>query len=607
MEEPVRLVCSECEAVYRVKNFNPEKAYSCKKCGSSLQSMSDADKPIAPAAHPATIIKPAESTRAVSAPPVSMKRLNALADTLAARLDALGDAESRALKEGLAEVDSRIETLSQNINKNLEEHAAVLVEGSKVFAEGVTTLSSQIDLNRLGQLGVHVRETGDLFLRRLEEYRERQAGEIESIVKQTLTDSLKDQDPQLDPEMLSNKISQELTERLNSGFQDINDNLKEINTILADLTQMVGLEDRLPGIVGDKIESLVIGPANTALEALRQQEERLAELGQKIAESNSGDATQVADSVSEKVLARLDEAALSKLHNSMLEQQGGVQRLESLVADITKNSAAMADLSGQVTQEMSGKIQSLVLAPIEQSLTKHIEEISRASAGLEEAARREPDIDGISSRIADAVGKHVENQVVVPVANALARQAPQILSHVQNDQLSEVVLKSVRDAQRPLLREVVNGRRGVPLWLFASLLLPLLLILGYLFADVLGLGGGEMQSERINETITRELSRLSASGVPLTAEDNARLRTIEGLMVNSENLINTMYENAWAQVKSNGTLEAEVRNLRRSLEERDKLISEYNSSLQQQSKRIRAYEIQLTRLGISPDTVPDSE
>lgn len=492
MEEPVRLVCSECEAVYRVKNFNPEKAYSCKKCGSSLESMNKADNPVPSADTLATAEKPAESARQQAAPAttgtqVSMKRLSALADTLAARLDALRDAEASSLKEGLAEVDSRIETLSESINKNLEEHAAILVEGSKVFAEGVQTLSSQIDLSRLGQLGVQLRETGDMFLRRLEETRERQAGELENIVRQVLAGTGEERIITLDPKEPNKQVSQAINERLDSitaathdSFQEIDHNLKEINTILADLTQVVGQEDRIADRVGDKVQSLVI-------------------------------------------------------------------------------------------------------------------------------QSQEPDIEGISNRIADAVGKHVESQVVVPVANALVRQAPEIFSHLQNDQLSEVVLKSVRDAQRPLLREVINGRRGVPLWLFASLLLPLLLILGYLFADVLGLGGSEMQSERINDTITRELSRLSATGVPLTSEDNARLRTIEGLMVNSENLMNTMYENAWAQVKSNGTLEAEVRNLRHSLEERDKLISEYNTSLQQQSKRIRAYEIQLTRLGISPDTVPDSE
>jgi hypothetical protein len=482
--------------------------------------MNKADEPVTNAVTTAAIENLKESSRqhadiasaySQAAPDAQMpmKRLSVLADTLAARLDALGDAESRSLREGLAQVDSRIETLSQSINKNLEEHAAILVEGSKVFAEGVQTLSSQTDLTRLGQLGVQLRETGDMFLRRLEEFRERHAGELGNIVKQALADSFGEPGQSLNPQELGGKASQTINERLSGisdgSLQEISDNLREINTILADLTQMAGLEDRLPDIVGDKIQSLVLEPANTTLEALQRQEERLAELKQKISEINFAD------------------------------------------------------------------------------------------------------IEGVSSRIAGEVGKHVESQVVVPVANALVRQAPEILSRVQNDQLSEVVLKSVRDAQRPLLREVVNGRRGVPLWLFASLLLPLLLILGYLFADVLGIGGGEMQSERISDTITRELSRLSATGVPLTSEDNARLRTIEGLMVNSENLMNTMYENAWAQVKSNGTLEAEVRNLRRSLEERDKLISEYNTSLQQQSKRIRAYEIQLTRLGISPDTVPDSE
>lgn len=234
------------------------------------------------------------------------------------------------------------------------------------------------------------------------------------------------------------------------------------------------------------------------------------------------------------------------------------------------------------------------------ALREQVAELSRAIAGMEGLPEGRADLGDLPERVAEQVGRGIEARVVGPVTQALAKQAPEILAHIQDDKLAEVVSRSVREAQRPVLREVMSGGRGVPLWLFASLLIPLLLILGYLFLPgEFGFADGNQPTGIDQAVFEDELARLH-EGLPLLAEDEERLRSIEATL-------HAMYENALAHVKKAGTLEAEVKNLNNALSEREKLIAEYNALLQKHSRRIRAYEIQLTRLGISPDSIPDSE
>jgi hypothetical protein len=202
-------------------------------------------------------------------------------------------------------------------------------------------------------------------------------------------------------------------------------------------------------------------------------------------------------------------------------------------------------------------------------------------------------VEDLSLQVAEATTRSLEAKITDTIAKSITRQAPDILSAIRDDKLSEVVSRTVREANRPLFREFVASGRGVPLWLFASLLIPLLLILGYLFLP------GELGFGEAATLVREDINRLTQEGVPLAAEDGARLQAVEGTL-------RGMYDNAWSQVKNAGSLEAEIAALRKNLAEREALLGEYNESLTKQSKRLRDYEIQLTRLGISPDSVPDS-
>jgi chromosome segregation ATPase len=56
-------------------------------------------------------------------------------------------------------------------------------------------------------------------------------------------------------------------------------------------------------------------------------------------------------------------------------------------------------------------------------------------------------------------------------------------------------------------------------------------------------------------------------------------------------------------VKNAASLEEEVKNLKAVLAERDKMISEYNETLQTQTKRLNEYQMRLSQLGVSPQTL----
>ncbi|MCD8140752.1 MAG: hypothetical protein LUE17_13410 [Planctomycetaceae bacterium] len=184
--------------------------------------------------------------------------------------------------------------------------------------------------------------------------------------------------------------------------------------------------------------------------------------------------------------------------------------------------------------------------------------------------------------------------MVGPISGALARQAPAILSELQDTKLVDIVSRSVREAQRPLLREILaGGRAGVPVWLFASVLLPLLLILGYLFlpGEIIG---GPADAAAINEEVADSLARIEGS-LDLAADNEDRLRTIEDAVLD-------IHSEALTHVKNAAMLEEEVRNLRATVAERDRLIQDYNTTLQNQVQRLREYEMRLVQLGVSPRT-----
>ncbi|MDR1519234.1 MAG: hypothetical protein LBU23_03695 [Planctomycetota bacterium] len=199
---------------------------------------------------------------------------------------------------------------------------------------------------------------------------------------------------------------------------------------------------------------------------------------------------------------------------------------------------------------------------------------------------------GLPEKVADEIGRTVETRVVGPISGALARQAPSILSDLQDNRLVDIVSRSVREAQRPLLREILSGGRvGVPVWLFASVLLPLLLLLGYLFLP------GEFASNDADDALRRadeSLARLEANGIPLAQEADARLRSVEETVLD-------LHDRALAHARNSAALEEQVKNLNLRLAEKEMLVDEYRDTLQRQVKLLNVYRTRLTQLGATPE------
>ncbi len=245
---------------------------------------------------------------------------------------------------------------------------------------------------------------------------------------------------------------------------------------------------------------------------------------------------------------------------------------------------ALARLADQLVREQNANTSRL------DRLADEIHGAVANIAKLEEWQTELPD------RVADEIGATVESRVVGPISGALARQAPSILSDLQDNKLVDIVSRSVREAQRPLLREILaGGRNGVPVWLFASVLLPLLLILGYLLlpGEMGGRGGA---GASVPAEVTDALVRMETAGVPLSPDAEDRLAGIEEAVLD-------IHDQALAHVRNAAALEEEGKNLRRLLEERDRIIAEYAATLERQTKRLQAYEFRLVQLGVKPDAI----
>lgn len=235
--------------------------------------------------------------------------------------------------------------------------------------------------------------------------------------------------------------------------------------------------------------------------------------------------------------------------------------------------------------------------------------------GIAEALR-DADLGDLSTRLADEIGRVIEDKVTGPV-NDLAKQNA-VAGEDREERVAAIVSNSVAEAQRPLIREVVAKRRsGVPAWLFAAVLLPLLFVLGYLLlpGDLLGLKPDRQPSqpavsqesvdpaaltrmETRLAAMSESLRRLETDGIPVPGEVEEKLKNIDTVS-------RDIHAQALAHAENAGALAEEVKNLRQTIAQRDTLLKEYNETLQRQSRRLRAYETRLTGMGVSPDSVEE--
>ncbi len=532
MEEPVRLVCPECDAVYRVKKLTLGKAYNCKKCGSPLVTH-DETVLVCPncraRSEPAHIdvSRKTYCSECAERPQLVLENDAALAVSAASPSDvdleigsvnlAAAQSANANIARGARQSGGTAAAAGHRDLKNLEEKFAELTLAVAALAEQV--------------------ETG---LRRLEEK------EI-SAAEAGFQDGAQASRDSVDGEMLRHLAVQveKLRERVDSQLAAVKPVQVEE---LADAVRKF-LQEKPPGFDWDQ-------------EALFE----------KIAESGHIPGT---DEFVEKVCSALQERLQAASFPA------GDADVDQILCKLLDNQLALtADVK--------------ILADDVRRMDK-----DRGVAALGDGS------GALGRQIAEEVGKAVEAKVVAPVTQALAAQAPEILSHVRDDKFGEMMLRSVREAQRPLFREIAALGRGVPVWLFASLLIPLLLILGYLFLpEMLGM---DDRSENNRQIIMDELDNIKNQGLLLSEEDKENLLCIE-------DTVNILHNEIWPKVQANSALQAENQKLQAIVAEQEKVINEirasvqaYTASIQQQERRIRAYEIQLTRLGISPDAIPLDE
>lgn len=586
MEEPVRLACPQCELLYRLKRYTPGKAYACKNCGGPLVqadglAVGGGGENASAHAHASSRSFFDGSGHAAggggggSAEEGGVVRLQDLLEELRERLDDLKDLDA-ARNE--SESAARFLELNEKLDADLHE-----------FKEALES--------RLAELGEMV--AGDV------------RGDREEM------DSLRNGLTAMDSR-LSTAIDEKFRElriELGDRLGDLSEGVRGIAAKAQPeaffATGLDGLRQEL-GVSQERKLDAFAQLQKQGLEAIREAQQRefeaLRTVQQKEFDAGREQLRQTLATHLEaqkndwlsyqKDQKRAIDALLAPPEEGSIPGGATVEvnideLADRLVAGLRSNQSKFVDPeAGLAVDTMSRLAEGLVReqsANTEKlnSLAKAVNQAAAGISNLEEWRSVLPE------RVADEIGRTIEERVVGPVSGALAKQAPSILSDLQDNKLVDIVSRSVREAQRPLLREVLSSNRGgIPLWLFASILLPLLLILGYLFLP--GEVGGGRRDESLDE-VSERLARIEAG---MGIEGDERLGVIEETVLD-------IHAEAMAHVRNAAALEAENGNLKAMLAERDQLMNEYKQTLQTQVKRLREYEMRLVQLGVSPKSVSE--
>ncbi len=552
VEEPVRLACPQCELVYRLKKYTPGKAYACKNCGAPLVTPdavpADGGASAAPPRPPASaydnsadVARGRAAIAAGRAPESDLSRLPKMIELLSRRLDAVkgldlagGDDDAPA---------SRLLRLNERLESDFREFSGAV-------SRRLDELDGKVSADVAGEMHKALRELDDKLSASLAD----SAGDMKDDLARRLTD-------------LEQKLGVLAENALASsgGLDDLTKALRQQQDAFA-----LRLEDEKREFAAhrEKLRRDLEAQRDAQREALvaHRDEQKKALVAFLTPPENPPNTTVEVD---------IDELA-----DRLVAGVRGHAKLLDRDSDAAMD--AMARLADELVKEQSANTARL---------DKLAEEIKSATAGI---AKMEEWRGELPERVADEIGQTVEARVVGPISDTLTKHAPAILSEFHDNKLVDLVSRSVREAQRPLLREILaGGRRGVPLWLFASVLLPLLLILGYLFLP--GDFGGRETAAAVPEEMGETLARIE-TGMNMVADNEDRLRTIEDAVLD-------IHSEALAHVKNAATLEEEVRNLRAALAERDKLMNDYKETLQTQVKRLREYEMRLSQLGVSPKAI----
>ena len=604
VEEPVRLVCPQCELIYRLKRYTPGKAYNCKNCGGQLVDADARDAADSDDSARFALSAPRAAQADAGPGESTLTRLPKLIEELSNRLDILkqlelGDQDSGPAAK-ILEVTERLEGSLREANGELEHR--------------ISELEQKLDARIDGVLGGDLREFRDDVRDRL--------GALDSL--RTGLDSLQND--------LSARLSgldslrSDLDERLSglgTAQGDLATHLSGIDSSQSDIRTRLSLLDSFQDDVKTRLGGLDSRQYDlkAGLDGINEYQRtvmaRLSELEQKL----SGMLDDTADTEALAALrAEMNEGRGELLREFLarLELHGAAQTREigalfaPVAEDVRSNTTVEVDIDeladrlvagvrghGSLVDEDSRTVVDAVAKLADElvkeqgantaQMEKLAEEIRNAVAGI---AMLEEWRTGLPARVADEIGQTIESRVVGPISAALARQAPAILSELQDSKLVDIVSRSVREAQRPLLREILAGSRaGMPVWLFLSILLPLLFIIGYLFLP------GEFTINDVKmgqDDIAARLEDIESGGFSLSREAEARLDTLRELN-----------ESALAHARAAGGQEERIKNLSAQLTAQNQSIKQYEEVLQNQTRKLRLYEMKLVQLGVSPASVAE--
>lgn len=563
VEEPVRLVCPQCELVYRLKKFTPGRTYTCKSCGLPLQMAAtpgDTEETGGRAAARKDMQTGRNGVAAGQAPESDLARLPKLIEQLTQHLDTIKGLEDAAQEDSPA---ARLLDIAGRLEGNLHDITLDLNRKFMELDDKVSTL-----------LGPSLRESTSSLDHKIEVLDAKVTGTLEENLHQFTGN-------------LGEKL-EAFTGSLEERLGTLDEKVAAVSDTVAGVSEKVaGVSERVAGVsenvaaVSEKADA-----PSEALAALREEMRAIQQMFvERLEELRASQKTEF-----NALLAPMREEAAN---NTTVEVD--IDELaDRLVAGVRGHGSFYEPEAGTVVDAMARLADELVKEQNANTarLDKLAEEIQKAASGINKLDEWRGELP---ERVADEIGATVEARVVGPISGALARQAPSILSELQDSKLVDIVSRSVREAQRPLLREILSGgRSGVPAWLFASVLLPLLLILGYLFLPgEAGLGTAGV----VNAEVADSLARIETMGVPLTPEAELQLsRSIA-------KTVSELQEYTLGQVKNIAALEETVRNLRSRIEERDKMLAEYATTLEKQTRRLQAYEMRLIQLGVSPNAV----
>lgn len=591
MEEPVRLVCPDCNLVYRVKKLTLGKDYKCKACGAGLHSLD----------------------------PVALQCSSCGAEGGEERLNpaevpacpSCGGKRRLASPAGGAvppEPEHKDKAAAHDPEAHIaRENAAAASSTDSVHAQSRPAPSVR---RRVGSLGP------ESDLTRLPKMIEDLTARLELLRNVGIGDGCEPADTATKLLEITDKLAENLralSGKMETDFLELEGRFSELDSRFSGFDEkFTGLDDKFTGFndrfsgFGDQFSGFdgkfseldgrfleLDGKLNGLAEKMPSGD--LAALSEQVKETGSVFLTRLEEyrEAQKTELAALLAPSEEPSPNTTVEVDmdeladrlvQGIRGRTPLDSESGSAVDALARVADELVREQSSNTAQL------DSLAA---EVKRAIAGIGKMDEWRGDLP---IRVAEDISRMVEERVVGPVSIALSKQAPAILAELQDSKLVDIVSRAVREAQRPLLREILSGGRGgVPPWLFASVLIPLLLILGYLYWP--GMLGITDEADRL-DSIAVSLRRLESEGVPVAMDADS------GMMQNIEFDIQDIKEKALEHAHNTGKLEERVRSLEEEIKKKDQLIKDYHDTVTAQNQRIKSYEARLIQLSVSPDSIP---